>query len=374
MLKGFRVQGVQGLTKVEGFKGCRVAGCKGVLLLILLTLYPFIPLTLKPLFAQAPFYQGKNIRFIVGYLPGDMHDQGVRAYTRYMGKYIPGNPDFIVQNMPGAGAMIAANHIYNLTKPDGLTLGTIGGALYYAQLTGRQEVRFDWPKFTWIGTPERGAHLLFMRSDSPYKSLNDIRAAKEPPRCSATGVGSAGYDIPRILEDVVGLKFKVISGYPGGGEQDLAMERGEVHCRAITIDAFFGREPFLTWYKKGFVRVLLQTARTRDPRIADAPTIFELMDQEKTPDSKRRLVTVYLGAVGFGTRPIVGTPAIPAERVKILRDAYAKTLSDPDFLGEAKQRGWSLNPASGEELQALAREVVDQPPEVIDWLKKLLAQ
>ena len=342
--------------------------------LMLSSICLFIPMALNPVFAQAPFYQGKTIRFIVGYLPGDMHDLGARAYARYMGKHIPGNPDFVVQNMPGAGAMIAANYIYNLTKPDGLTLGTIGGSLYYAQLTGRAEAKFDWPKFTWIGTPERSAHLLFMRSDSPYKSLDDIRNAKEPPRCSATGVGSSGYDIPQLLEDAVGLKFSIISGYPGGAEQDLAMERGEVHCRAITIDAFFGREPFLTWYKKGFVRVLLQTGRARDRKIGDAPTIFELMDKEKTPEAKRRLVTVYLGAVAFGTRPVVATPGVPAERVKTLRDAYAKTLSDPDFLGEAKLKGWELSPASGEELEALAKEVVNQPPEVVDWLKKLLGK
>lgn len=324
--------------------------------------------------AQTPFFQGKTITFIVGYLPGDVHDLGVRAYARSMGKHIPGNPDFIVQNMPGAGSMIAANHIYNLTKPDGLTLGTIGGALYYAQLTGRAEVKFDWPKFTWIGTPERSAHLLFMRSDTPYKTLDDIRNAKEPPRCSATGVGSSGYDVPRLLEDTVGLKFRVISGYPGGAEQDLAMERGEVHCRAITIDAFFGREPFVTWHKKGFVRILLQTAPIRDRKLADVPTVFELMDQEKTPEAKRRLVTVYLGAVGFGTRPIVGTPAIPPDRVKTLRNAYAKTLSDPDFLSEAKQRRWELSPATGEELETLAKDVINQPPEVVEWLKKLLAK
>lgn len=332
------------------------------------------PLSVEQAPAQTPFYQGKQIRFVVGYLAGDVHDLAVRAYARHMGKHIPGNPDFVVQNMPGAGSMIAANHLYNLTKPDGLTLATIGGALYYAQLTGREEVKFDWPKFTWVGTPERSAHLLFMRSDTPYKTVNDIRNAKEPPRCSATGVGSSGYDIPRLLGDVVGLKFNVISGYPGGGEQDLAMERGEVHCRAITIDAFFGREPFTTWHKTGFVRVLLQTGRSRDRRIGDAATVFELMDQDKTPEAKRRLVTVYLGAVGFGTRPIVGTPGIPVDRVKILRDAYTKTLNDPDFVGEANKRGWSLNPATGEELEALAKEVINQPPEVVDWLKKLLGK
>ncbi len=341
---------------------------------LFLTLYPCNSLTITSAFAQELFYKGKSIRFIVGYLAGDSHDQWARTYTRHMGKHIPGNPDFIVQNMPGAGSMIAANHVYNLTKPDGLTLGSISGALYYAQLTGRKEVKFDWPKFAWIGTPERSAHLLFMRSDTPYKTLDDIRNAKEPPRCSATGVGSSGYDIPRLLDDTVGLKFNIVSGYPGGAEQDLAMERGEVHCRAITIDTFFGREPFVTWHKKGFVRILLQTSRARDRKIPDAPTIFELMDQQKTPASKRRLATVYLGVIGFGIRPIVSTPNMAAERVKILRDAYAKTLSDPDFLSETQKRGWELNPASGEELEALAKEVVDQPPEVVAWLKKLLGK
>jgi tripartite-type tricarboxylate transporter receptor subunit TctC len=166
--------------------------------------------------AQSSFYQGKTIRIIVGYLAGDNHDLWARAYGRFMGKHIPGNPDFVVQNMPGAGSMIAANHVYNLTKPDGLTLGALGGALYYAQLTGRGEVKFDWAKFTWIGTADRNGTLVFMRSDAPYKTLEDIRHAKEGPKCSATGVGSAGYDMPRLLGETLGLKFTVVSGYPGG--------------------------------------------------------------------------------------------------------------------------------------------------------------
>ncbi|HWP56903.1 MAG TPA: tripartite tricarboxylate transporter substrate-binding protein [Candidatus Acidoferrales bacterium] len=335
----------------------------------------FAIVSLGAAFAHAqPFYQGKTIRVIVGYLAGDSHDQIARAYTRHMGKHIPGNPDFVVQNMPGAGSMIAANHIYNLTKPDGLTLGSIAPGLYYAQLTGRKEVQFDWAKFTWIGSPESNGHLLFMRADAPYKTLDDVRNAKEPPKCSATGVGTSGHDVPKLLEETLGLKFNVITGYPGGGEQDLALERGEVQCRAITIAAFFSREPFLTWYKKGFVRVMIQTARQRNPKIADVPTIFELMERHKTPEVKRRQATVYLGAGGFGSWPIVSTPGVPAERVKILRDAYAKTLRDPDFVEEAKKRGWELKPVSGEDLQALAREVVEQPPEVVEWLKKLLAK
>ena len=327
-----------------------------------------------PLYAQAPYYQGKTIRIVVGYLAADTHDLIARAYARGLGKHVAGNPEIIVQNMPGAGTMIAANHIYNLTKPDGLTLGSIAPALYYAQLTGSKEVKFDWPKFTWIGSPEKNGHLLFMRADTPYKTLDDIRNAKEPPRCSATGVGTSGYDVPKLLEETIGLKFRIITGYPGGGEQDLALERGEVQCRAITIAAFFGREPFTTWHKTGFVRIMIQTSRQRNPKITDVPTLFELMDQYKTPETKRRQVIVYLGAGGFGAWPIVSTPGLPADRASILREAYAKTLKDPDFAAEAKKRGWDLRPVGGEELQALAKEVIDQPPEVVEWLKKLLAK
>jgi tripartite-type tricarboxylate transporter receptor subunit TctC len=163
--------------------------------------------------AQTPFYQGKTVRIVVGNLVGDTHDLFARAYARSMGRYLPGNPEIIVQNMPGAGTMIAANHVYNIAKPDGLTLGSLSPALYYAQLTGSKEVKFDWPKFTWIGSPERNGHVLFMRSDSPYKTLDDIRDAKEPPRCSATGVGTSGHDIAKLFEETLGLKFGIITGY-----------------------------------------------------------------------------------------------------------------------------------------------------------------
>lgn len=324
--------------------------------------------------AQMPFYQGKTIRIIVGYLSGDSHDQFARLYARVMPKHIPGNPDFIVQNMPGAGTMIAANHVYNLTKPDGLTFGSISGGLYFAQVTGRKEVQFDWAKFTWIGSPDHNGHVVFIRADSSYKTIEDLRDAKELPKCSATGVGSSSYDVPRLLEDTLGLKLKVISGYPGGAEQDLAIERNEVQCRAITTDTFFGREPFLRWYKSGFVRILIQTSRQRDPRVPDVPTLYEAMDQFKTPATKRRFATAYLGVGAIGIRPLVATPGIPAERVKILRDAYSQTLLDAEFLAEAKKRGWDIKPVSGEELQGIAKEVIDQPPDVVAWLKKLLAK
>ena len=156
---------------IHRFKGSNVQPFN-VLGLLIFSLVGLLNLVnLERASAQTPFYQGKTIRIVVGYQPGDSNDVWARTYTRFLGKHIPGNPEFVVQNMPGAGSMIAANHVFNLTKPDGLTLGSMGGALFMAQLTGRKEVQFDWPRFSWIMTPDRGGHLLYMRTDAPYKTF-----------------------------------------------------------------------------------------------------------------------------------------------------------------------------------------------------------
>jgi tripartite-type tricarboxylate transporter receptor subunit TctC len=324
--------------------------------------------------AQGPSYQGKTVRIVVGYLSGDSHDLWARAYARFMGKYLPGKPEFLVQNMPGAGSMIAANYVYNVAKPDGTTLGSIAPGLYLPQLIGNKEVKFDWAKFTWIGSPEQNGSLLFIRGDAPYKSLEDIRNAKEPPKCSATGVGTSGHLVPTLLEETLGTKFQLVTGYPGGAEQDLALERGEVQCRAITIAAFFSRQPFINWHKSGFVRILVQTSRKRNPIIPDVPTLFEAMDKLKVPESNRRLANVALGSGGFGAWPIVSTPGLSADHTRLLRGAFAKTLQDPEFVEDAKKRGAELKPTTGEELQTLAKEVIDQPPEVVARLRKLMGK
>ncbi len=325
------------------------------------------------LYAQADFYKGKTVRIVVGYSPGGTNDLWARAVARFWSKHIPGNPEFVVQNMSGAGSMIAANYVYGVGKPDGLTLGLVAPALFFDQLVGRKEVQFDWGKFAWIGSPEEIDEMLSMRSDSPYKTVDDIRKAAVPPRCGATGTGTPGHYFPKLLEEVLGLKFNIITGYPGAADTDLAMEKGEVHCRAGTTSAFFGREPGRTWAKTGFVRILVVGAAKRDPRAPDAPTIWELMEKEKTPEPGRRIATVILSP-GFFGRPIMGGPGIPADRVKLLRESFMKTMNDPELLAEAEKRGWEAKPVSGEKLEALAKEVVAQPPEVISRMNAVLGK
>jgi tripartite-type tricarboxylate transporter receptor subunit TctC len=325
------------------------------------------------LHAQADFYKGKTIRIVIGYSPGGTNDLWARAIARFWGKYIPGNPEFIVQNMPGAATLVAANYIYGVGKPDGLTLGLIAPALFFNQLGGQKEVKFDWAKFAWIGSPEETSEMLSMRSDTPFKTLDDIRKASVPPKCGTTGPGTPGHYFPRLLEEVLDMKFDLVTGYPGASEIDLAIEKGEVQCRAGTTSAFFGREPGRTWAKTGFVRILVIGGSKREPRAADVPTIWEAMEKHKTPESGKRLTTVILSPGLFG-RPIVGSPGIPADRVKILRDGFLKAMKDPELVAEAEKRGWEPDPVSGEKLQALAREVVTQPQEVIARMNTVLGK
>jgi len=323
--------------------------------------------------AQAPFYQGKTISIIVGNKAGDVYDLYARFLGHHMSTHIPGNPNIITQNMPGAGSLIAANYVYNVSKPDGLTVGAIYPALYFDQVIGRKEVKFDWSKFNWIGSPVTSNLLLYMRADTPYKTMDDVRNATEPPKCGATGTTSFAYYVPKLFEEVIGTKFNIVAGYGSGGDVDLAVERGEVVCRAFSITAFFAREPFHTWRQKGFVRVLVQTGKKRDSRLADVPTIYELMERYKSTDSARRLATLVLAAGDFG-RPYVLPPGTPADRVRTLREAFTKTINDPSVIDDAQKKSVEIAPTTSEELTALAREVIAQPPEVVERMKKMLGK
>jgi len=324
--------------------------------------------------AQAPFYQGKRITVIVGTPPGNLYDFWARLIVAHMGKHIPGNPDFVVQNMPGAGHVVAANHLFSVAKPDGLTLnGSIIPSLYLNQLVGRSEIQFDWAKFSWIGSPARGASQMYMRADTPYKTIEEVRTAKEPPKCGATGVTGPDSYLPKLLQDVAGAKFSIVSGYPGGTDIDLGVERGEIHCRAFTIEAFFGREPYHTWRKKGFVRNIIQTGKKRDAKLPDTPTVWELMDRYKTPEASRRLASVMLASGALG-RPMIGTPGTPTDRLKMLREAFNKTMEDKEFLADLEKRKFDLDPTSGDELEKIVKDALSQPADIIGRMKKLLGE
>jgi tripartite-type tricarboxylate transporter receptor subunit TctC len=322
---------------------------------------------------SAPFYQDKTIKVVVGFTPGGFYDRWARLLSRYMPKYIPGNPNFIVQNMPGASSVIAANYVYNVAKNDGLTLLVPINSLYLDQIVGRKEVKFDVRKFEFIGTQEKAPTMLYFRADSPFKTITDIIKAAEPPKCGSTGTASTGYLLARIMDEAFKARMNTVTGYQGGSEVDVAVERGEIVCRGMDIPPHFGREPFDTWHKKNFDRHILQSGPKRDPRMGDAPTLFELMDQYKTPEVMRGAARIILASGEFG-RPMVLGPGNPPERVKTLREAYAKAMKDAGLIEEAKRGQMDMEHTPGEELQTLINELMNQPREVSDRVRKILTE
>jgi tripartite-type tricarboxylate transporter receptor subunit TctC len=343
-------------------------GACAFLLAVVLTL-----LHATQLRAQSSFFEKKTINVIIGSPPGGLYDRWGRLFAQYMGKYIPGSPNLVAQNMPGGGSMVAANYLYGVAKPDGLTIGMFQTHMYLQQLVGANEVKFDVRKFNWLGSQEKGQMMLYIRADSPYKSFDDVLKAKEPPKCGGSGPSDQTALLTRLLEETTGAKFVRVLGYKGGSEVDLAMERGEVVCRATRITVHFSREPFLTWEKKGFDRHLVQAGTKRDPRLPDVPTIYELMDRYKTTEAGRRLAQVILSGDELG-RPMVAPPGVPADRVKILRDAYSRSLKDPELIAEVNKSRLDMEPSTGEEIEAIIKEVMEQPPEVIALVKKVLDQ
>lgn len=331
----------------------------------------FLLFSASSLFAQTPFYQGKTITLIAGTTAGSVYDAYARFIAQHWGKHIPGNPEFVVQNMAGAGSLIAANHLYNVAKPDGLTIASIIPSIYFNQLAGRKEVKFDYAKFNWIGSVEGSDNLVYMRSDTPFKTIHDVRRAAQPPKCAATGTGTIGHYMPTLLNETIGTKFETVLGYPGGPEMDLSVEKNETQCRAFTLSAWFSGEPYQTWRAKGFAHVLIQTGRRRDERLPQVPTLNELMDEVKTDDLGRRLAKVVLASGELG-RPYLLPPGTPSERLKILREAFVKMVADPEFLAQAKKRNLEVKPSPGGEIEKIARDVMTQPPTVIERVKKLM--
>jgi len=339
---------------------------KTTLLLIILSL-----LAISPAAAQTPFYQGKTVQIRVGFAAAGAFDVWARVIANHLGKFVPGNPTFVVQNMTGGGSMIAANYIYGVAKPDGLTLGVVNPAMYIDQVTGKKEVQYDWFKLSYIGSPEKTDRIFYVRADTGIKTLEDMRTVAETPKCGSTGIGSSAYYFPRLLQDTFGLKLMLVPGYPGASDVNLAIEKNEVHCFSGTVQAFFGSEPGRTWAKSGFVRVLVQGGAKRDPRIANVPTLWELMDKNKSNETYRRLARILLIPDDMG-RPLFGPPGMPGDRLKMLRDGFTKMMSDGDLIADAKKKGLDITPATGDELDALIKEAGVPSQDVIQKLKPLL--
>ena len=322
--------------------------------------------------SSKPFYDGKTVQLLVASGPGATTDFGARLVGRYLGKHIPGNPGVIVQNMPGAGGLVAANHLFNIAKPDGLTILAVSRANYLDQMVGRAEVRADFRKFGWIGSFNKAPMMAACRTDTPYKSIAAIRAAKVPPRFGQSGSGSISYVFGSLVEKILDLKMKNVTGFKSGRDTDMGLERGEIDCRA-TSDITVIREPWNQWVKENFVTFVIQQGPEKSSLLPPVPTVAELASPESKPLVK--LMDVMLAYTEFD-RPFTAPPGMPKERLQILRESFERMLKDAEFAAEAKKLlDWDgTTYLSGEQLQKKIEATVTQPPEVIKQVKEILAE
>lgn len=313
-----------------------------------------------PLAAHAQYYAGKTITIIVGYKPGGGYDRTARMLARHLPDHIPGKPSVIVQNMPGANSLIAANHVYNVAKPDGLTIATFNRNLPIAQLLKVDGVKFDMTKFAWIGSAASESTILAIRSDLPYKNIEDLKNAKEPVIIGATGPGANTYDFPLLLKEMLGLNLKVVSGYSSSSDIMLAIERKEVDGRA---GSFSSIRPFID---RKLVRPVIR-ARAVEPGIENLP-----VDESLAPNPRAKAIMALRSAPEVIGRPYVMPPKTPAELVQTMQTAFASAIKDPELVAEAKKAKAELEFVGGKEAIEVMKEVLDQPQDVVKEFSKYI--
>lgn len=318
----------------------------------------------------AAFYSGKTINLVIGYSAGGGYDVYARTVARHMGRNIPGNPGFVVQNMPGAGSRTAANWLFNIAPQDGTALGSIGQNTPLDQALKQSGVQFDAARFQWIGSPIVTNNMIMAWHTAEVKSVEDLLAGK-PLVCGGTGATSPSILNPQIMNNLLGTRIRIISGYPGGSDVNLAMERGEVECRGSHNWASVkGTLP--QWLEERRVNIIVQDGLTQDPEInayqgREVPLFTDLAKNE----TDRRALAMLSSGVVMG-RPLVAPPDVPSARITALRAAFDATMSDSRFLEDATRQNLDLAPLSGNELQTVARDTVSAPEAVVQRALELI--
>jgi tripartite-type tricarboxylate transporter receptor subunit TctC len=310
------------------------------------------------------FYSGKRITLVIGYGTGGGYDQYARVLGHFYGDHVPGHPVIVPQNMPGAGSRAAANWLYNVAPKDGTAIATIGQNTPTDQALGAKGIQFDVRKFLWIGNMVVVNNTLATWHTSGIKTIDDAKAKAVP--IGATGAASPSVLYPQVSNNLLGTKFKIISGYPGGGDINIAMEREEVAGRGSNSWASW-KSTKAAWLRDKKVNILFQVGPKREPDLKDVPLWSELTDDPE----KRQVLEVLSGDVAVG-RPILAPPGLPADRAKALRAAFDATVKDPKFIAEANKQKMEISPMSGEELQAVVEKIVSVQPKVAAMVKEAI--
>ena len=314
----------------------------------------------------ADFYKGKNLVILMGTGPGGSYDLYGRTIGEFLGKHIPGNPNVIIEHMPGAGGVTAGNHLFGPGPQDGSKI-LLSHAIIMSEMLEPRGVRFKSAQFQWLGTYDAIAHTMAFWHDAPVRSLDDLKGQK----AASVIVGSFAkahltYQWPAMLKDVLGLNYKLITGYPTGNHNNLAMERGEIHGWAASWENLIGTRPH--WISEKKVYMPVQFVLERKHQIPDVPTLLEL-----APNDKKDVVEFLTAGTPFGRAMVVG-PGVPADRVAALRKAFMDTMKDPAFLALAKKRNIDIEPHDWQHTNALVKKIVGASPELIGRVKKSIGE
>jgi tripartite-type tricarboxylate transporter receptor subunit TctC len=316
--------------------------------------------------AVADFYRGKTVTILVGYSPGGGYDLYARLLARHIGRYIPGNPGVIVQNQPGAGSVLSANTLFNTSPRDGTVIGTFARGLPAEELLGREGVQYRSAQFNWIGSMNEETSVCVARTDAPVKKFEDLYTT--PLKIGGTGSPPDTDFFPRFLNGLLGTKFELASGYPGGNDINVAMERGEVQGRCgLSWSTVVSTRP--QWLEEPkFITILVQMALNKHPDLPDVPLVTDLA---RTPE-ERQLMKVVFSRQAMG-RPFAAPPGVPPDRVAALRSAFNRALADKQLVQEASRGGETegVNPVTGEQIEAILAEVFNTPPDLVKRLAEL---
>ncbi len=321
--------------------------------------------------AVTDFYKGKNVQLIVGYGPGGGYDIYARLIARFIGKHLPGAPTVVIQNMPGAGSLRAANYIYVQAPRDGTVIGTFARNMpLLGVLKDNPNVQFDPRKYTWLGSPSSGgndAYLLFARKDAAVKNAQDLLKKDGPSLVlGGTAEGATGNDVTILLKDALGLNLKMIAGYPDSGALFMAADRKEIDGRFVGLSAVSSSKP--EWLKPdSSMQVIMQFARTtRHKDFPNAPTAREI-----APNDRARAL-VELAEIPYSlSRPFVAPPELPADRASALQKAFLDANADSEYLTEAAKLGVDVSPVGAKEAQIMIEKLAAAPADLLDYIKKL---
>jgi len=314
--------------------------------------------------AQEDFYKGRTINLYIGFAPGGSYDLYARTLARHLGKHIPGAPTIVAQTMQGAGSFRAANYLYSVAPRDGTAMGTVSQAIALEEALGSQGIMFKSSEFTWIGRSTNITELMMTWHTSGTRTFKDALTRETP--IASTGPGSPSEGWPRLLNGLANARFKIIAGYQASANALLAMERGEVDAAFTSWDTLSASKP--EWLENKRVNILVQFNTKRLAALPDTPSVIELA---ANPDDKR-ILDFYVTGAEVG-RSFIAPPNLPAERARLLRDAFMKmSTQDAEYRAELERAKAPLNPMSGEELQRMIASIATTPPALIERMRKIL--